>query len=1056
MTPSKKGKQKYAILKPLFLLCGILIPYFSLAQGAAIDQMAQKADSLQNLQAYGDAALIFTQLANTAEAEAQMYRSAQRHLQAAECWYFEDPNAMYMSLYMADSMFAQSQQNPDTLAANIANSWGKLYYKFGYPEEAKAYYQQALELRQKVRPAKHAELMGSYNNLGLVAYFYEDDYRQALLYYRQALEIAAQNDAVPEIWQARLHANLARTFNSLDQNDSVDLALGRALHFYQAGGLKATHPDLIDLQLEVCVSRIDRADFELAERMLESYVEGLQDPELPLATRKKLPFVLELQGDLYRVKRDWQRAQDAYLRAQNSYQEYPADNPLVALKLPQRLAEIALQQGDLARSEQIYLEILTDSNRLDQATAQSIRLNLGQLYELMDKPEAIREQLRNLDAPEKLDAFNRARFYLMQARLTKGDEAEDLYLKAAAIMEQAFKRHPELSSLYWEIAKWYQLAAQPEQGGAYLEKALQANLREGDGEILSLPQQVVNLSSKARYLQEADPDSALRLYLEADSLLSLLGRYYPAEESRTQLRGNLNNFYAGAISLLFEGERELRDAERLALAFELVEKSRANSLRERQQELAILQADFAPALQDSLSATQSRLAHLRNQWFGADSSQKVALQARIAAAKEACLQWNEQLAAAHPDYYALKFVPAVPTLAEVEGQLREGEYLLNYFVEDELVYVFFIASGERLALKLDDDCLAALPDFLSILQSVDSYYEDGTAIEKRYAALGFELYQKLLAPVLADRPQAQSLWIVPDGILGYLPFETLLTQAASESDDFRSFAYLLNSCPLRYSYFNTAANSTPQRNHLAYAGFAPIYQAEGTEMSVLRSSPLQNLAWARKEVIEGQRIWGGEAFLDEAATEQQLMDLAEWPAVLHFSMHALVDDQDALHSRLAFSPTETHGDLMVHEIYQLPIKSQLAVLSACNTGQGPIFENEGIVSLARAFRYAGCPSVLASLWLVDEKAAFDIHGVYFQALADGADKATALQNAKLTYLDQADSKIAAHPFFWASLVQIGESAPIQVQSNMLYYLILLAVALGLGFWGIRRQRKNRV
>ncbi|MEL7531001.1 MAG: CHAT domain-containing tetratricopeptide repeat protein [Bacteroidota bacterium] len=1054
MTPSKKGKQNYAILKPIFLLFGILIPPFSHAQGDSIAGWERKADSLENVQAYGEAAAIFTHLGALAEEEAQPYRSAQRHLQAAECWYFEDPNAMYASLYMADSMFGLSEQSPDTLTANIANSWGKLYYKFGYPEEAKAYYHQALQLRQKVRPANHAELMGSYNNLGLLAYFYEDDYRQALIYYRRALRIAAQNDAVPEIWQARLYANLARTFNSLDQNDSVDLALDRALHFYQAGGLKATHPDLIDLQLEVCVSRIARADFELAERMLENYAAELQDEALALATRQKLPFVLELQGDLYRAKRDWQRAEDAYLRAQASYQQYPADNPLVALKLPQRLAEIALQQGDLARSEQIYLEILKESDRLDQATAQSIRLNLGQLYELMDRPEAIREQLTDLAEPQKLDAFNRARYYLMQARLSYKQEAEAFYLQSAEIMRQAFRRHPELSSLYWEIAKWYRLAGQPEAEGEYLEQALHANLRLDNDEILSIPQQVINLGSMANHLRVKNPALALHLYLEADSLLTLLGRYYPAEESRTQLRGNLNDFYGDALALLFEGEEELREAERLSLAFELIEKSRANSLRERQQELAILQADFAPALQDSLSQAQSRLAHLRNQWFVADSSQKAALQARIASAKEACLQWNESLAATHPDYYALKYVPAIPSLDEVEAQLGEGEYLLNYFVQDEAVYVVFIASGERFAMKLAENSLASLPEFLQILQSVDAYYEDGQAVATRFADLGFALYQALLAPMLSERPPPQRLWIVPDGLLGYLPFETLLPQAPSEADDFRSFAYLLNTCPLRYSYFNTHASEPVSGNRLAYAGFAPIYQAEGTDGSVLRSSPLQNLAWARKEVIEGQRIWGGEVYLDAAATEQQLMDLEAWPAVLHFSMHALVDDQNALASRLAFSPTETYGDLMVHEIYQLPIKSQLAVLSACNTGQGPIYENEGIVSLARAFRYAGCPSVLASLWLVDEKAAFDIHGVYFQALADGVDKATALQNAKLVYLKQADSKIAAHPFFWASLVQIGEPEPIHVQNYALSYWLGLLIVLALGFLGFW-LRKNK-
>ncbi|MFK7926099.1 MAG: tetratricopeptide repeat protein, partial [Bacteroidia bacterium] len=648
MTPSKKGKQKSAILKLIFLGFGLFVPFLARTQAPDTQLQAQQADSLERLQAYGLAAAIYTELGVLAEEQNHLYRSAQRHLQAAECWYFEDPNEMYVSLYMADSMCVLSGEKTDTLSANIANSWGKLYYKFGYPDEARSYYEQALSLRQKLLPSDHADLMGSYNNLGLVAYFYEDDYRQALIYYRRALRIAAQNAQVPKVWQARLHANLARTFNSLDLQDSVDLALQRSLQFYQADGLRATHPDLIDLQLEICRSRIDRADFGLAERMLEAYVTNLQDDTLPLATRKKLPLVLELQGDLYKAKRDWQRAEDAYLRAQASYERYPADNPIVALKLPQRLAEVALLQGDLTRSEEIYLGILQDSTRLDRATAQSISLNLSQLYELMDRPDDIRAQLAALAEPEKLDAFNRSRYFLMQARLSQEPEAENLYLQAEIEMQRAFTHHPELSSLYWEMANWYGENGQPMAQAEYLELALHANLREEDKEILSLPQQVRNLSSMGRYLQSKDMDFALSFYLEADSLLNLLGLYYPAEESRGVLRGNLGGFYGDAVALLFANQEVLRDAERLEQAYQLVEKSRANLLRERQQELAIFEQALAPALQDSLWEAQSRLAHLRNQWFAADSSQKLPLKSRIATAKEACFGWNEQLAAANP------------------------------------------------------------------------------------------------------------------------------------------------------------------------------------------------------------------------------------------------------------------------------------------------------------------------------------------------------------------------------------------------------------------------
>ncbi|MEL6593178.1 MAG: CHAT domain-containing protein, partial [Bacteroidota bacterium] len=881
----------------------------------------------------GQAAGIYTNLAEQAAGSEEWARSAQRYYQAAECWYYENPDDMYSSLYMADSMYAFREAAPDTLAANIANSWGKLYYQYGYPDEARQYYQSALKLRLSLLPASHAAIMGSYNNLALVAYFYDDDYQQALGYYRKALAIAAQNPKVPQDWQARLYGNLARTYNVLDMPDSADLALHQALLFYKADGARATHPALIDLQLEICQSRIGRADFAEAEQMLQAYAQSLDDPALPLATRKKLPRVLELQGDLYKARRDWQRAQDTYLQAQEAYQTYPADNPLEAIRLPLRLAELALLRNELTRSEKIYQQLLQDSLALDQASAQSIYLNLAQLYQLMDRPEAIRTVLGELPQPDRLNAFDLSRYHLMQARLLSGTSSSPLYLKAIKQMKRAFKAHPSLSKLYWEYGRWQEAQGRADSARYYFQLALRSNQNQV-GEVLSLPQQVYNLGSLASLERRSSPDIALQYYLRADSLLSLLGRIYPAEESRAILRDELSDFYTEAIGLLFADERVLRDAQRLELAFQLAEKSRANLLRERQQELSLLAQGIAPDLQDSLLVAQQILSHLRNQYFEADSLEQLSLRTRMAKQQSRCLQWSERLAEAHPNYYAWKYESEVPTLASLGETLGEGEYLLDYFWGEEEFFVFFVASGERFARRIafGADEQAALQDLLALLVSVDAYYEDGEEVQARFAERSHYLYQTLLAPLLADHAPAQKLWIIPHRGLSYLPFEVLLTSPAQVGDDFRSFVYLLRQCPVRYGFLSTQPNHKYE-NPLTYAGFAPIYQTEGKELGVLRSSPLQNLAWARREVIQGQAIMGGEAYLDEAATEQQLLGMSEWPAVLHFSMHAILDDQEPLRSRLAFSPTEAHGDLMVHEIYQLPIQSQLAVLSACNTGQ---------------------------------------------------------------------------------------------------------------------------
>ncbi len=68
----------------------------------------------------------------------------------------------------------------------------------------------------------------------------------------------------------------------------------------------------------------------------------------------------------------------------------------------------------------------------------------------------------------------------------------------------------------------------------------------------------------------------------------------------------------------------------------------------------------------------------------------------------------------------------------------------------------------------------------------------------------------------------------------------------------------------------------------------------------------------------------------------------------------------------------------------MEIPADLAVLSACETGYGKLEWGEGIMSLARAFAYAGCPSIVMSHWLVDDKASAQLMDHFYRYLSEGA------------------------------------------------------------------------
>ena len=172
-------------------------------------------------------------------------------------------------------------------------------------------------------------------------------------------------------------------------------------------------------------------------------------------------------------------------------------------------------------------------------------------------------------------------------------------------------------------------------------------------------------------------------------------------------------------------------------------------------------------------------------------------------------------------------------------------------------------------------------------------------------------------------------------------------------------------------------------------------------------------------------------FQDAAATESQFKLAAPESDIIHLATHAIVDDRDPLNSRLLFTISEDtidDGDLYVWELYNMQIDAQMAVLSACNTGFGKLERGEGVMSLGRAFAYAGCPSIIMSLWPAQDEATADIMELFYEGIADGLPKDQALAGAKRAYLDRADD-LFSHPFYWAGFIAQGDPKPVGLSGN---------------------------
>ena len=138
---------------------------------------------------------------------------------------------------------------------------------------------------------------------------------------------------------------------------------------------------------------------------------------------------------------------------------------------------------------------------------------------------------------------------------------------------------------------------------------------------------------------------------------------------------------------------------------------------------------------------------------------------------------------------------------------------------------------------------------------------------------------------------------------------------------------------------------------------------------------------------------------------------------MHLATHAVANQDTTDFSYIAFYPQENNTDhlLYTQEIYNLNLqKTDLVILSACETGAGQLIKGEGILSLSRAFAYAGCPNIITSLWKADDFSTAYLTTQVHRYLQEGLSVSKAVQLAKVDYLnDQSINPRLKQPYYWA-------------------------------------------
>ncbi len=470
------------------------------------------------------------------------------------------------------------------------------------------------------------------------------------------------------------------------------------------------------------------------------------------------------------------------------------------------------------------------------------------------------------------------------------------------------------------------------------------------------------------------------------------------------------------------------------------------------------------SLKSNLAETESKLFNTiqnsPNDSIEIDSNEKL-----VADAKFAYRSFISNLKNTHPNYYNYNYNNEVTNIDQLQQQLlTDTQSIVHYYLSEKEIYC--------IAINKDEVGFYKIPHKEKIVEKIQLLrYGILQAHKQRDSSAGLEdvieasagLYDELIRPI--EIQLKKNLAIIPMGELSFIPFDVLLKKKPNRMAEFYDYKYMLKDHAISYSYSSTLLNDAKEKINILnvknnFVGFAPVFESRKIASS---RSEMVSLAFNESEVKNIKELIGGDIYTDLKASKEKFVEVCKDYKILHLATHGVSNSKEGDNSYLAFSEnlTSENSLLYARDIYNLKINADLVVLSACETAIGELKLAEGIISLGRAFTYAGAQSNITTLWQVNDGAASLLMQNFYKEIKQGVSKDEALRNAKLNYIAE-NSNVFAHPFYWSAFIPIGDMAALELieTTNNLEYGLFGGVAMMLigigGFLLFRKKRRAKL
>lgn len=511
-----------------------------------------------------------------------------------------------------------------------------------------------------------------------------------------------------------------------------------------------------------------------------------------------------------------------------------------------------------------------------------------------------------------------------------------------------------------------------------------------------------------------DLDSALSYFAQIPELMDTMRTTLGEEESKTLLTRLLYNVYEPAIESAFTLYQTKQQEHYLQEAYNFIEAGKSLGLVESiNDKKALVKGGIPLKLLEEEERLQKEINALKTRTDISNIQTKLSLEQDLAAL---LARFKQE----YPRYYEWKYPNRFEDIQRIQEKCKaENRIFIDFFQGEGNVFALYITANDQgiIQKKIADTIVEQSVD--SLYKLVNLMQKDNKEAETLYKKQSNYIYKLFFAELdsvlsktkVMNDPLKVTLEL--DGYLHKIPFDALVKDTANKK-------YLIEDYNITYAYSAYLwlhPENKPQQNN-QMIGFAPVFDDTLYKMfqhsTDLAEKELPSTLSTLPQLSED---YGMKIFLREKASLNTYEQEAEKYSIIHLATHAFANDAFPDSSCLALSPNKLDdsiqkGHLYLPNIYATPLNAQLVLLTACETAKGKIHKGEGVMSIARGFRYAGCERIIMTLWSVDDKETMGISQLFYENLAKGENYSDALYHAKR-------KRIGQNPYYWGAIVFIG-------------------------------------